>query len=476
MIRSTKDLPIYSTVTGRKLTLVYIEEYSRPVHNAKSGIKTDMYNFDLLDKLDEDGACSCEDSMCCDKFDSPMEGVQLPRGAVDKFVKLHGLKMVESDEYYVFKPIRCTRCLYDDSIEGITFDADGMCSYCHIHDQFCEEYPTGSEGVMRLSEIINKIKHDGRGKDYDVIVGFSGGCDSSYMLKLAVEWGLRPLAVHWDNSFNTEIAEQNMKNVTKKLGVKLYTYQVDPEEMADINLSFLKAGVSDVDIPNDIALTTVLYRAAEKYDIKYIFNGHSFRTEGIAPLNWTYMDGKYIESVHKQYGNLPMKTFPNLWMKDFIRWTLKGIKRIRPLYYVDYNKEEVKEMLAKELGWKWYGGHHLENKYTAFVCNDYLPDRFDVDCRVLGYSGLIRSGQMKRIDAELELAKSPASKDSDVEEIRKRLDITKNAMHSYLDSVLRWSHEDFKTYHSFFKRTRPFWWLMYKLNRIPKSFYLKYTK
>ena len=263
---------------------------------------------------------------------------------------------------------RCTRCLYDETVLGITFDSEGVCNYCHMHDQLDREYPTGSEGERRLRKIADKARKEGQNKKYDVVVGVSGGCDSSYLLYITKQLGLRPLAVHFDNTWNSAVATENIHNVLRALDVDLYSYAVDHEEYDDIYRSFFQSGTPDIDAQSDIALTTTLYIAAEKYGVKYIFIGHSFRTEGISPLGWIYMDGKYIESVQKQYGTYPLKTFPNLWLSAFLRWTaIKGIKRIRPLYYVDYIKKDAMTLLSNEFGWEWYGGHHLENQFCAFA-------------------------------------------------------------------------------------------------------------
>ena len=185
--------------------------------------------------------------------------------------------------------VRCTRCLYDETTPSITFDHDGVCNYCRLHDDLDAQYPTGDAGERRLRELAEVIKKDGRKRPFDVVVGVSGGCDSSYLIYKAKELGLRPLAVHFDNTWNTTTAVENIHNVLKRLDVQLYTYVVDNEEYDDIYRSFLKAGVPDIEAPTDIALAATLYKAAEQYGIKYIFEGHSFRTEGISPLGWLYM-------------------------------------------------------------------------------------------------------------------------------------------------------------------------------------------
>lgn len=339
-----------------------------------------------------------------------------------------------------------------------------------------KEYPMGVGGDNHLHALADEIRREGRGKKYDVVVGVSGGCDSSYLLYLAKEvLGLRPLAVHFDNTWNSTVATENIHNVLKTLDIDLYTYVVDNREYDDIYRSFLKAGVPDLDSQTDIALATTLYMACEKHGIKYQFEGHSFRTEGISPLGWLYMDAKYIESLQKQFGTCELKTFPNLWLKDFVRWTaVRRIKKIRPLYYMDYRKNDVMKLLTEKLGWVWYGGHHLENRFTAFVHTYFLPIRYGVDTRLLGYSALIRSGQMTREEG-LKLVSQPREYDPEILElIKKRLGYS-DLEFDKLMTLPGKTYRDFTTYKETFERMRWLFWLMYKLDLAPKSFYMKYT-
>ncbi len=371
----------------------------------------------------------------------------------------------------------CTRCIYDETIPYITFDENGVCNYCHQYDVMDKEYPVGELGEAKLREIAAQIKKDGRGKKYDVVIGVSGGCDSSYMLYLAKEkLGLRPLAAHFDNTWNSRIAVENIYNVTKKLDIDLYTNVVNNNEYNDIFKSFLKASVPESDDPADIGLTTTHYMAAEKYGIQYVFQGHSFRTEGVSPQGWVYMDGKYIQSVHKAYGTQKMKTFPNLWITKWLRWMIiNRIKMIRPLYYIDYHKEDVKKFLSENFGWKWYGGHHMENRTAYFTNNYYLPKKFNIDLRYCEYAALVRTQQMSR-DAALMERKEPAKIDNEiVDEVKSRLGLSDQEFDHIMSAAPR-SYRDFKTYKQTFENLKPFFWILYKLKMIPKSFYEKYTK
>jgi N-acetyl sugar amidotransferase len=301
----------------------------------------------------------------------------------------------------------CTRCIMDTTVEGIKFDDDGVCNFCKIHDELERKHPLNAEGKKKLDLIVNNIKKDGSDKEYDCIVGVSGGRDSTYTLYSAVEMGLKPLAVHFDNGWNSEMAVRNIKNSTEALGVDLITVVADWEEFKDLQISFLKASVSDAEVPTDYAILSVLYGVANSYGIKYIFNGHSFRTEGVAPITWTYMDGKYIKGVHRKFGSKKIKSFPLMGLSNLLYYTfIKKIQVINLPEFIEYNHEEVDATLKNKLGWTYYGGHHHESLYTVFFQSYYLPTKFNIDKRKLEYSALIRSGQMTRNEA-IKLTEQP---------------------------------------------------------------------
>lgn len=371
----------------------------------------------------------------------------------------------------------CSKCVSNDTIPGISFDSEGICNYCHTHDQLNAEFPVGAEGQKKLQEIAKKIKYDGRHKKYDCVVGVSGGCDSSFLIyKIKKEFGLRPLAVHFDNTWDSEIAVQNIHKVLKKLNIELYTYVVNNDEYDDIYRSFLKAGVKDIDIPTDIGLITTLYKAAELVGVKYVLDGHSFRTEGIIPTDFVYMDGKYIESVQKKFGTCKLKTFPNLWMSSWLKWMLiKRIKRVRPLYYIDYDKEKVKQFLIKEFGWQWYGGKHMENRFTIFTHNYFFPTKFNMNFPVLELSALVRSGQMNREEALKKISEPRQINKEVIQLVKKRLGFT-DAEFKKIMRLPRKTYQDYKTYKPIFRRFKWFFWILYKANLAPQSFYMKYTK
>ena len=328
---------------------------------------------------------------------------------------------------------RCTRCVFDVNTPAISFDAEGICNYCRVIETLETAYPDGAEGAKILERTVDEIKKAGRNKPFDIVIGVSGGCDSSFMVVKAKEWGLRPLAAHFDNTWNSTIATQNIHTVLNKLGVELYTHVVDNEEYNDVCKAFIKAGVIDIETPTDIGLATTLYQACAKHGIKYQFEGHSFRTEGVGPLGWFYMDGKYIESVVKQFGNYSqhrLKTYPNLTFARFMKYILwNRVKKIRPIYWMDYDKEATKKWLIKDYGWTWYGGHHLENRFTAFLHSYYAPRRFGLDSRVVGTSAQVRSGQITREAALAEL-RQPFHFDQEIVDlVKRRLGFSRSAVY-----------------------------------------------
>lgn len=369
----------------------------------------------------------------------------------------------------------CKRCVLHTGIPGVVIGEDGVCNYCVLHDEMEDQYPLGWKGRVALDSIYDQIKQDGSGHTYDCIIGISGGCDSSYTLAHLVDHGINPLAVHWNNNWNTRIAQENIESITKPLGVDVQQYHVNQEEYDDLCLAFLKARVPDADIPNDIALTKVLYQAAELADTRYIINAHSFRTEGTTPLGWSYMDGGYIIDVNKKYGSIPLKTYPNLTYEEFKHYIFKEYKRIRPLYYLEYNKAEAIRTLQKRFKWKWYGGHHLENNYTIFIGSYIQPRIFDMDLRYVELSALTRSLQMHRQEALNQLQTTPSIDSSLLAKVFGRLGINRNQFDEIMETP-RKSHHDYETYRARFKEDYEFFKLAYDRGLIPATFYRKYCE
>ena len=371
----------------------------------------------------------------------------------------------------------CSRCIYDERVSRISFDEEGICNYCKSSDAIKEQYGTGSaKGDASLQLLVEQIKKEGKNKQYDCVVGVSGGTDSSYTLAKAIEWGLRPLAVHFDNTWNTAIATENIRKMTMALGVDLDTYVVDNKEMDDLTRAFFFSGVPELDCPTDIALAEVLYRSAAKFNIKYILEGHSFITEGISPMGTNYFDGKYIEDIYQKFGSgQRLKTFPNLSFFSFIKWiALKRIKKIRPLWYISYSKEEAREFLQKRFGWQYYGGHHLENRLSAFTYSVFKPQKFGLDDRNWSLAAAARNGLIPR-ETALATYRQPISGTEELQEyFLKRMKLSAEAYLSAMQGEKK-NYKQFKTYKKRFERLRPFFYLLLKAQLIPLSFYIKYT-
>ena len=373
------------------------------------------------------------------------------------------------------KDLICSRCIYDSNVPSITFDKEGVCNYCKQVDQLADQYSTGKkEGEQNLAVIIEEIKRAGKNNKYDCVIGVSGGTDSSYLLLKAIEWGLKPLAVHYDNTWNSAIASENIRKVTTKLGIDLKTYVVNNNESDDIFRSFFFASVPEFDASTDIAFVQVLRSIAAKHKIKYILEGHSFIAEGVSPQGKNYFDGKYIESIHKKYGKLKIKTFPNMTFYQFIKWAvLYRQKFIRPLWYVNYSKSEAREILQKTMDWSYYGGHHLENRATEFAHTIYHPQKFQIDNRNWSLAAEVRAGILDREEA-IKIYNTPIRVNSNlVTYVKKRLELSDDDY----DRVMKGPNKDFrdfKTYKKRFELWRPIFKVLADKNLVPMSFYLKY--
>ena len=370
----------------------------------------------------------------------------------------------------------CTRCIYDERTPAIVFDDSGQCNYCKIFDQLVEEYQTGKPGgEKRINEIIREIKKRGKGKKYDCVVGVSGGTDSSYLVYWAVNKGLRPLAVHYDNTWNTSVATENIRKVLSKLNVDLYTHVCDNKEADDIFKSFFLAGVPEIEASTDLALAETMYRAAAKFKVKYILEGHSFMAEGITPLGKNYFDGKYIKNIHGSYGKLSMKTYPLMTFWALIKWTIVyRIQKIRPLWYINYNKPDARAFLEKEFGWQYYGGHHLENRMTSFFHGIYCPQKFNIDYRNNSLSALLRVGKISRENALEEYYENPPYIEPELlDYFKKRLSLSDEEYDHIMKSPPKYWYE-FPTYKRLFEKLRPIFYMLMKGNLVPRSFYMKY--
>jgi len=326
----------------------------------------------------------------------------------------------------------CTHCIMDTTVPEIEFDENGVCNYCR-------EYEEKAQRILlpdlirqqRLKDLIARIQERGKGKRYDSIIGLSGGVDSTYVAYLAVkEFGLRPLAVHMDNGWNSDVSESNVKKVVESLGLHLHRYIVDWEEFRDLQLSFLKASVQNVEIPTDHALVTVLQRTAAQNGIRYVITGGNIVTEGILPRSFGYnsKDLRYIRGVHKKLSGKSLKKFPGTSFYGYFCYKyVKGIRFVRLLNYVPYVKQEAMRVIEKELGWEYYGGKHYESIFTRFFQGYILPSKLNIDKRRAHLSTLVCSGQMTREEALEEISHDPypteEQKDGDKEFVLTKLGI-----------------------------------------------------
>jgi len=367
----------------------------------------------------------------------------------------------------------CTRCIMDSNMPNIIFDGSGICSYCHTYDDIESQYPLEDNNEKKILDIVDEIREAGRGKKYDCTIGVSGGCDSSYLMYLAKKYGLRPLAVTLDNTWGTDKARNNIYNMIERLGIDLYTYTIDRDEMDDLCRSFLLASVPDADIPSDMAITKLYYMAMNEYDVNYFLCGHSFRTEGFAPVGWTYMDGKYVESVHEKFGDVPLKKFPNFDVDYMLQNVNK--KRIRLLYYIDYNKEKAKQFLIDKFDWKWYGGHHFENDYTKFVKTYLLPKKFGIDKRIVEKAALVRAGQLSREEALRILSEPEVLDEKLISYVLYRLGFSKKYFDVILEMPIK-SYRDYETYKTYFEENKEMFRGMAESGAVPWTFYYKYCQ
>ncbi len=328
----------------------------------------------------------------------------------------------------------CSRCVCDTTIKSIKFDERGECNFCKSHD-FLKSFYEKQKDLNKFEKIIASIKKAGKGKNYDCIIGISGGTDGTYTLLLAKKHGLRPLAVHFDNGWSKNVAQKNIKKACDKLNIDLYTYVVDWEEFKDIQKSFIKASVPDLEVPTDIGIQGTLYKIAREENIKYILSGANFSNEGTVPADWSYIDGTYLKDVHAKFGRRKIKSFPVCTIFDIaINTFFYGIKQIPILNYIDYSKQKAKKELEETLGWEYYGGHHFENLYTHFAVGYMAVKKFGFDRRRIFYSALIRIGEMKRDEALVALKEPVSFSQTDIDYIIRKLGFSVEEFREIMDS------------------------------------------
>ncbi len=347
----------------------------------------------------------------------------------------------------------CTNCVMDTTDPKITFDGNGRCDHCaNFYKRVLPKWQPNEAGRKVLQKKIDEIKRAGAGKEFDCIIGISGGADSSYLTHVAKEqFGLRPLVFHVDGGWNSQIAVNNIEKLIDNLGLELFTEVIDWKEMRDLQLAFFKSGVPHIDLPQDHAFFATMYKFAEKYGVKYILTGGNISTECVRnPLDYFYYgtDMWQIRDIHGRFGQAPLVKFPLsgiLRHKVYLRY-LKGIEVIKPLDYLPYIKKDAMQLLSEKFGWQIYARKHFESRFTKFYEGYWLPVKFGFDTRRVQYSSLILTGQMKREEALSELAQPPYDEKTiahDFEYISTKLGISVVELQEYMEAP-RKSYKDYK--------------------------------
>ncbi|NJK42251.1 MAG: N-acetyl sugar amidotransferase [Aquincola sp.] len=352
----------------------------------------------------------------------------------------------------------CTSCVMDTTDSLIRFDERGVCDHCiTFRTKVQPHWHTDERGERELRELVRTIKASGKGKDFDCIIGMSGGIDSSYLTYIATEFGLRPLVFHVDAGWNSQEAVNNIEKLVDKLGLDLYTEVIDWNEMRDLQLAFFKSGVPHIDTPQDHAFFATMYKFAEQHDVKTILTGANLSTECIRnPIEWMYYqsDSIQLEDIHRRFGTVPLVNFPTTSILRHKVWLpyVKGIRVERPLNLVPYDKAAAVKLLVEKFGWQPYPQKHFESRFTRFYEGYWLPKKFGFDTRKVQFSSLIVTGQMTR-DEALEKLKTPALDDATVrqefEYVANKLGITTSELQSYLDAPNK-TYRDYRSQRAFY--------------------------
>lgn len=338
----------------------------------------------------------------------------------------------------------------DTTAEEIVFDAQGVCHFCHRADELiakaAAKKPVAAQELQRL---VERVKADGRGRDYDSIMGMSGGVDSSYVAHVAKSLGLRPLVVHFDNGWNSETAVSNIERIVKKLGFDLYTLVINWPEFRDLQRSFFKASVVDIEVVSDHAIFASMYRLARQHGIRYILSGTNSATEHTMPAKWAWrkQDLTNIKAIHREFGTVKLKTFPTLGTLRFQLSRQFGLGQsfVELLNYIDYRKTDAIRTLEREYGWQYYGGKHYESIITKFYQAHVLPVKFGIDKRRPHLTDLIHNGEITRAQALVELEKplyDPAEFRIDREFVLKKLGFSSDEFEAIMRAPVK-SHLDY---------------------------------
>lgn len=345
----------------------------------------------------------------------------------------------------------CNRCVMDTTDPEIQFDENGYCNHCTgYYNIISKKVFRGEDGRKKLETLVQNIKDAGQGQGYDCLLGLSGGVDSSYIALKIKEMGLRPLCVHLDNGWNSETSVRNIQKLVEKLGSDLQTYVINWEEFRDLQLSFLKSGVPNLEIPTDHAFVAALYSLADKFKKRYIISGHNAVTEAILPRAWGHdaRDLKHIHDIQERFGAIALKTFPRIsYLKLWYYTRIKKIKVVRLLNFMEYDREKAKKYLEEQVQWHDYGAKHCESIFTKFFQEYILPKRYGYDKRRAHLSCLVCAGQMKRDDAVRILKENPYPSEensrNDKKYVIKKLGLTDSDFEAMIN-MPRIPHERYK--------------------------------
>ncbi len=335
---------------------------------------------------------------------------------------------------------RCTRCVMDTTDPEISFDGDGVCNHCSNFDTFTSKgFFPNEEGKKRLEITLNRIKEEGKNKEYDCIIGLSGGVDSCYLALKVKEWNLRPLVVHVDTGWNSELAVANINNVIDYCNFELFTHVVQWDEMRDLQVSFLKSGVANQDVPQDHTIFATVYHFAIENNIQYILTGGNIATEGIFPASWqgNAMDAINLKAIQNKFGEKPLKSYNTISLFEYYLWYpfVKKMKTVRPLNFMPYNKAEAIKEMEEKLGWRNYGRKHGESNFTKLFQNYYQPEKFGYDKRLPHLSSLIVTGQINRNEALKKLEEplyDPEELKNDIDHFCRKLNISREEFDRFI--------------------------------------------
>jgi len=338
----------------------------------------------------------------------------------------------------------------DTTDPQIVFDSEGVCSHCRDFDQVAQvALFQNEEGGRKLKALLDQVKAAGRGQQYNCLIGLSGGADSSYVAMKAADWGLRPLVVHVDTGWNSELAVDNIERIVKSCNFHLHTTVIDWSEMRDLQLAYLRAGVANQDVPQDHAIFASTYHFAVKHGVRYILTGGNIATEGIFPDTWLgdCMDALNLKAIHAEYGRQPLRTYKTIgWFAYYLWYPLvRQMQTIRPLNYLLYDKAAAVAELSDRMGWRPYGRKHGESLFTKLFQNYYLPTRFGFDKRRPHLSSMVASGQITRDDAIASLAEplyDARELERDISYFCKKLGISREEFEQFMH-VPRRGYADF---------------------------------